>query len=324
MGCCRASNEKKEGIELDEYIFEENEDVIQTTESKCIENKTNLKYVKNKYILRQIFIYLQKKNVLELIKYNKKIQKRLDININDYKNYSKIEIEIIPFINETGKFINILKYKERPYFHIYFNDEEKEINRNYLKKKDDVKKIIIKLDKEVESLVGLFHEYNCIESINFRRFYRDNINNMSNMFFRCHSLKELNLSNFNTDNVTNMSNMFYECSSLKELNLCNFNTNKVTNMSHIFSRCASLKELNLSNFNNNNVKDMTGMFEDCSSLLKLDLHNLNINNVKYKNKIFDGCPQFKELNLYNFSKKNLLDIKLFLAKCSSELKINNF
>ena len=34
------------------------------------------------------------------MKYNKKLQKRKNININDYKDYTKIEIEIIPVKNE--------------------------------------------------------------------------------------------------------------------------------------------------------------------------------------------------------------------------------
>ena len=59
----------------------------------------------------------------------------------------------------------------------------------------------------------------CIESINYKKFYRNNITNMNRVFCYCSSLKELNLSNFNTKNVTNMSHMFSKCSSLEEINL---------------------------------------------------------------------------------------------------------
>ena len=58
----------------------------------------------------------------------------------------------------------------------------------------------------------LFKQFECIESINFKKFYRDNITDMSNMFSGCSSLKELNLNNFNTNNVTNMCYMFAGCS----------------------------------------------------------------------------------------------------------------
>ena len=68
--------------------------------------------------------------------------------------------------------------------------------------------IKIKIDYQVKSFKGLFEGYNCIESIFFKQFYRNNITDMSYMFSGCSSLKELNLSNFNTDNVTNMNYMF--------------------------------------------------------------------------------------------------------------------
>ena len=64
-------------------------------------------------------------------------------------------------------------------------------------------------------------------SLKFIKFKRNDINNMSGMFYECSSLKEINLNNFNTNNVINMSGMFSRCSSLKELNLNNFNTNNV-------------------------------------------------------------------------------------------------
>ena len=83
-------------------------------------------------------------------------------------------------------------------------------------------KIII--DFQVISFKNLFNNCECIESIHFKKFYRNNINNMSGMFWECSSLKELNLNTFNTDNVINMDRMFYYCSSLKELKLINFNT----------------------------------------------------------------------------------------------------
>ena len=72
------------------------------------------------------------------------------------------------------------------------------------------KKIII--DYQVKSFKGLFPRCECIESINFKKFYRNNITDMSGMFYKCSSLKELNINNFNTNNVTNMKYMFSGCS----------------------------------------------------------------------------------------------------------------
>ena len=51
--------------------------------------------IKSNYILKQIFNNLQKKILLNFIRYNKILQKRLNKDINDYKiEYSKIELEI--------------------------------------------------------------------------------------------------------------------------------------------------------------------------------------------------------------------------------------
>ena len=73
-------------------------------------------------------------------------------------------------------------------------------------------KIKIIIDYQVKSFKGLFFNSKCIESITFKKFYRNNITDMSEMFCGCSSLKELNLTNFNTNNVTDMSFMFSRCS----------------------------------------------------------------------------------------------------------------
>ena len=216
--------------------------------------------IKSAYILRKILDNIPKYQWLEIIKCNKKIKNRLNLSINDYIKFcqlnSSIIIEIKPALNKYGKFINISK-EDKEYFHIYFNDEKKEINTNELTKENKVNKIKIIINHQIISFKRLFHGCHCIESIYFKQFYRTNIIDMSFMFYYCKSLKELDFSNFNTNNVNDMSCMFQGCSSLKELNISNFNTNNVTNMRDMFSLCSSLKELNLSNFNTNNVWNMS-------------------------------------------------------------------
>ena len=125
--------------------------------------------------------------------------------------YSSIEIELKIVDNTYGEFINI-PYEEEEYYHIYFDNSIEEIKRNYIEDNEKVKKIKIVINHQVKSFKGLFEYCECINSIFFIKFYRNNIVDMSDMFSWCSSLKELNLSNFNTNNVTNMSNMFYECS----------------------------------------------------------------------------------------------------------------
>ena len=59
--------------------------------------------------MQKLFGYIQKRISLKIIKCNINLQKRLNININDYKDfsekYSSIELEIIPIQNEYGSFI---------------------------------------------------------------------------------------------------------------------------------------------------------------------------------------------------------------------------
>ena len=100
-------------------------------ESKLIVANNQLKKVKSHYIIQLIFEYMTERKYLETIRYNKRIQKRIDININHYKAYSEtktlIELDIIPKKGEYGEFININE-KDKKYFHIYFNDNKKKEN----------------------------------------------------------------------------------------------------------------------------------------------------------------------------------------------------
>ena len=281
--------------------------------------------IKSNYILKQIFNNLQKKILLNLIRYNKTLQKRLNKDINDYKiEYSKIELEIYPIENKNCTFINVSK-KNMIYYHIYFNNDKIEIKRNNITKCDKVNKIKIIIDYEIKSLYKLFRHCKFIKKINFKKFNNKDINNMSFMFDGCKSLEELNLSNFNTDNVTSMSFMFFGCSSLKELNLSNFNTNSVINMSYMFYGCELLKTLNLSNFNTNNVKDMSHMFDGCSSLIELNISNFNTNNVIDMSYMFFECSSLKDLDLSNCDINKVYDKSNMLVGCPllKKLNINN-
>ena len=215
--------------------------------SKLLVSNNKLRNLKSDYFIQKFFGYMPERKLLETIRYNKSIQKRIDININHYKAYSEsktsIELDIIPMKGKYGDFINIKK-EDKKYFHIYFNDnKKKEIENTSLYKGDNVSKISIIIDYQIKSFSELFYDCECIESIEFKKFYRNNVTDMSGMFRGCSSLKELNLINFNTNNVTGMSSMFRGCSSLKELNLNNFNTNNVTYMSCMFRGC--LDELKL-------------------------------------------------------------------------------
>ena len=184
-----------------------------------LNSKIYFENLKSDYFLQKVFENIKRGKSLAIVKYNKKMQNRLNINLKDYKEYSEIyssiEIEIIPIENKYGKFINIKG--DESYYHIYFNDDKKEIKKYSIDKDDKISKIKIIIDYQIKSFEKLFNYCKCIESIKYKKFYRNNITDMRSMFSGCSSLKELNINNFNTNNVTDMRWMFNGC--LDELKL---------------------------------------------------------------------------------------------------------
>ena len=136
-----------------------------------IESTGDILSIKSKYILKIIFSYIQTKKELLIIKVNKKIQQRLDIDINQYQNYSgensSIEFEIKPLQIKSEKIINILNEKDAKYYHIYFNNINNntdnnnyiETKKNFLKKNHKISTIKIAIEHQIKTLSKLF--YNC-------------------------------------------------------------------------------------------------------------------------------------------------------------------
>ena len=139
--------------------------------------KSVLENIKSVFILNEISKFLKKSIFLEIIKINKNIQKRYGINKNYYKEFSEqytpIELEIIPLNMERYYFINI-KDGDESYYHIYFNDNKKEVKRNYFIN-EKVNKIKIVIDPQIKSFDNLFENLEIIKSINFTKFHRNNI-----------------------------------------------------------------------------------------------------------------------------------------------------
>ena len=134
-------------------------------------SKNISKLIKSKSIFKKILGYINTKIALETMTYNKSLQVKYNNDLNTYKTYSQknflIEIELIlhPFNYKFNKdnFINVFK-EYTSYFHIYFNNEEKEAKRVYLMSDDiEVNKIRIKIDHEVKSLNDLFKYCTCIK-----------------------------------------------------------------------------------------------------------------------------------------------------------------
>ena len=154
-------------------VFKEN-----NKENESAKPNTPIESLKSDYFLQKLYDNMPKKKKLEIVKYNKKVQNRLNLGVKDYKEYSEtftpIEIEIIPKKGEYDKFINVNK-KDKSYYHIYFNDNIEEIKNKYEINKKDITKIKIIIDYQVKSFNHLFSECKCIEYINFKKFYRNNV-----------------------------------------------------------------------------------------------------------------------------------------------------
>ena len=111
-----------------------------------------LNKIKSKYILSKPFECISKYKFLNIIKYNKALQKRVNISFNTYIKYFQIEIEIILYqeeIKENKVFINIMNKKDEKYYHIYFNNDKEETKRNYLNENEKVEKLKIIIDYQI-------------------------------------------------------------------------------------------------------------------------------------------------------------------------------
>ena len=64
-------------------------EVEEQGQSKLIDSNNKLQNVKSHYIILKFFEYMTERRPLEIIRYNKNIQKRIHININHYKAYSE-------------------------------------------------------------------------------------------------------------------------------------------------------------------------------------------------------------------------------------------
>ena len=86
---------------------------------KCTEKNTNnyLSNINSKCILTQIFDYVYENKYLNIIRYNKALQKKINIDIKYYEKLSVIEIELYPI----NKAIKENKDTNQTYFSIYHN-----------------------------------------------------------------------------------------------------------------------------------------------------------------------------------------------------------
>ena len=69
-------------------------------QSKLIDSNNELKNVKSHYIIQLIFEYMTERKYLEAIRYNKSIQKRINININPLTSPGEgVTVFISPYLS---------------------------------------------------------------------------------------------------------------------------------------------------------------------------------------------------------------------------------
>ena len=167
------------------------------------DKKYPLLNIRSEYIMKKVFNLLDLNRLLILIKPSKLYQKKLNKDINSYKDeYLKIVIDIIPVKSNLVSFINDNIIKDN--YHFYINDKKEEFNRNYLLRMDNAKKIRIVIDKNEKSLKGIFQNCVYLKKITFTKFNRSDIDDMSYLFDGCDGLEEIVFSKFKTSCVERM------------------------------------------------------------------------------------------------------------------------
>ena len=257
-----------------------------------------LNKIRSVYIIKEIFKNIEPLVFLNIIRYNKNLQKKLEITKGNYQYYDLvIKIELIPKNLDTkNTFIN-LNENDKNFYQIYLDG--KKVKRNYFTNKEKISKIKIIINNEIKSLKGLFASCFCIKEINFKKFKKKDIIDMSEMFYNCKNLIKIKFTKFNTSKVINMSNMFRCCLSLKKIEFTKFNTSNVTDMSFMFYKCESLKRIDLSRLNTSKVDNIIGLFSECFSLNFIDITNFR-EKVLIKKELF--IPNVKGL-IYKIKNK---------------------
>ena len=153
-----------------------------------------LEGIKSKYILNRVFKYISKGTFLKLLSYNKKMQKKLELGIEDFKKFSnQIIIDAIPH----NPCLEIHLQIPKKCIHQKHLDELEKRKRFYINK-ETVIRIAIEEDKEAKSLKGLFKSCSNVEEIYFIKFNRRDIIDMSDMFQDCKYLNKLDITKLKT------------------------------------------------------------------------------------------------------------------------------
>jgi surface protein len=317
--------------------------------NKVIENFNEYYNVANNIInsfeKKNIHFYILD-NINNIIEYNKKIIKDIDIILNEKnienKNKYLSEIHKKMFINnefllvyKLGK-VGILRIFGKPFVEKNKNNFNMIINGENYKLSSTIKIIDIETgnssnkiieypkDKDEENNIEIINDGPEIrikieEYLELRLIQRKTVKDISYMFGGCSTLEYIAYNfNWDVDNIVNMESLFNKCESITSFpDISNWNTKNVQNMSNIFSGCRYLYHLpDISKWNTKNVVDMSYMFCKCSSLVELpDINNWDISNVRNVDSMLYGCSSLKSKPDFSDWKKNSqIDIETMFKK----------
>ena len=118
-----------------------------------------MKGIKNEFFIRAVLSYVPKTRLLKLVNHNKHLQAIMKVTIADYEKIFKqikIELKLVDNLsqivekeriwNRLVKFKFINRIEDKSFYHIYFGESKKEIDRDYIIKEDKLSKITILID----------------------------------------------------------------------------------------------------------------------------------------------------------------------------------
>jgi len=301
-----------------------------------------LNKIKSSYNLKELFSFVGEKIELQLLKYNKFLQKRLDLTLKDYETFKNIIINLKFDVEYVNKLRNEYKELKKKIDNKNYDneDQKKKLNSELNNKEHELKKNrfmglpFFNLYKEFIKIYYIRDQDKSEEAENsaFYNFFEDkpipdikicidkngNITDCFSMFANCETIKEIEFVKFYTKDVTSMRHMFYLCSHLRHLDLSNFDTSNVTTMFGLCKKCYSLESFKISEkFITSKVDDMQYLFEDCNNLVEVDLHYLDTSNIDNFSYMFNQCKKLQKVDISTFNSEKVFELHAMFQGCES-------
>lgn len=176
--------------------------------------------------------------------------------------------------------------------------------------KQGTNEIIIKFNKPLTSLEGIFQNRKKLVSINFSDLNTKKIININNFLSNCTDLEEAIFNNFEAKNLEKMEHSFENCSKLTILDLSYFSTPKLTSINSAFKGCKKLLALNLKNFIFDAKININNVTDGCDSLVYIDLPKDNEDIIKPNNNLknIKQCVEGLNEKIYSCKKCDIRNL----------------